>query len=170
MSTPRPAPFAGGRGGNSVSVDMREVNKLLRDLGDRTTDLSPVFMGPVDRLATSIFERQFASEGAFGGQRWPALKRRTLRTKAKLHRQGMGILRRFNRLWGSLVKSGGPDSIRVIRPRFYQRGTAVPYAGAHQNAKRKGTPVRQLVPNPLPAHVVNTIGRLVRMHIEGAGA
>ena len=150
-----------------------EAQRMLREAGKRSRNLSPVFRGPVDKLVTKLFTDQFATEGKSGPLPWAPLSAATLADKARIRRGRMGVLRRFNTLWASLVKSGGPQGIRDIGPDRYERGTAVPYAAAHQLGARirrwgnvtfrtpKRLPVRQVVPDPAPPRFVDAVARHV---------
>ena len=145
------------------------LSHLLTDVEKRGGNLAPVFRGPVDRLVTQMELMQFSTGGRFGGRPWAPLRPATLAQKARIHRAGMGTLRRFNTLWASLVKSGGPMGVRAITATSYTRGTADAKAGFHQLG-RGHNPVRQVIPDPLPLHVTNTIERLVRDYIEAGHA
>lgn len=162
----------------AIAVRSETADRLLRKVRERVTDLRPVFRGPVDREATRLFQQQFQTRGRFGGQMWPELRRSTLRDKARVNRAGMGVLRRSNRLWASLTKSGGPDSVRTIEKDRYERGTSVPYAQYHQEgailrqwggqafSRPRRLPKRMLVPDPFPARVSGRIERHIADFIE----
>ncbi|MHC4647633.1 MAG: phage virion morphogenesis protein [Planctomycetota bacterium] len=139
----------------------------LRELAKRTKDLRPAFH-KIDKHVSTVFRRQFGTEGAFGGERWDPLKPETI--KARRRQSGGnrgGILRNFNRLWGSLVKVG-PESIQIIRSHYYERGTAVPYAEDHQEGKGS-LPIRKIVPDPMPDSVIGTWEKVIATYIAGIG-
>ena len=77
----------------------------------------------------------------------------------------------------------GPESIRVVRPKLYQRGTRVPYAVFHQEGYTvskwgrvrfripRRVPARQIIPDPLPSEFRATLGRIILHHVmRGGGA
>lgn len=157
-------------GGSTVTVDLSGLDALQR----RTDDLRPLFAGSIDRSVTKLFERQFASEGAWGGVKWAQHRALTRTLRARPGHGRGGILRDTNRLWASFVKSGGPESVRRITASEYVRGSSVPYARAHQRGfpavvfgRRTGrrVPARPIVPNPVPREVVATWERLVRDYV-----
>lgn len=150
-----------------ISVDSGDADERFRRLRSRVTDLRPVFRGPIDKHVSSVFRRQFATEGGFGGRPWQRLKPETLAAKRRIRRERMGKLRRFNRLWGSLVKVG-PQSVRRIRAQSYERGTRIPYAAAHQTGvPKRNLPKRQVVPDPMPRSVVRVWDRMIARRLEG---
>lgn len=138
----------------------------LKQLASRTKDLRPAF-DKIDKHVSTVFRRQFATEGAFGGQKWDPLKPATIKSRQKAGGNRGGILRNFNRLWASLVKIG-PESIRIVRPKYYERGTAVPYAESHQEGE--GVPIRHIIPDPMPESVVRTWEKVIADTIAGGTA
>lgn len=150
-----------------VHVDSRQAERTLREVAARATDLRTVFGGPIDKHVSTVFRRQFETEGAFGGRPWRPLTPETLAQKRRIRRERMGILRRYNRLWGSLVKVG-PESIRRVGRTVYERGTRVSHAAPHQTgAPKRNLPERQPVPDPMPRAVVGVWDRLIAAHLEG---
>lgn len=140
-----------------------EAQRTTLGIAERVADARPAFR-VLDKHASTVFIRQFASEGAWGGRSWPRLRPATIRARQKPGRGRGGILRDTNRLWASLVKVG-PESIRLIEPQRYERGTIVPYAFRHQIGDR--VPVRQIIPDPMPEEVLNTWERILADHFAG---
>ena len=133
----------------SATVDLAGAMQILQGLEHALKDLSPVFRGPIDALTTAAFFAQFETRGTrLNGAPWQPLSPTTIALRTRVVRRGavarttnrVGMaragfsapLRNTNRLWASLVKSGGPESLRVISPSTYQRGTRVSYAALHQ--------------------------------------
>lgn len=164
-----------------VSIDVGPALQKITGLSNRAADLSPVFKGPVDASVSQLFIKQFDTEGAFGGDRWAPLLPLTLRLrKERGHGQG-GILRDTSRLWASLVKVG-PESLLLISPHSYQRGTTVPYARFHQigwtstmifghlRSVAIQVPARPPVPKPIPAETVALWRRSILSYIAGGAS
>lgn len=147
-------------GFDKVKLDFKKLSK-------KVADFRPAFQ-KIDKHVSLVFRRQFASEGAFGGPKWPALAPATIKGRAQSGRGRGGILRDTNRLWASLVKIG-PESVRIMRSHYYERGTSVPYAMAHQEGKQRGLPKREIIPEPLPTSVVNTWEKIILNYVEGTG-
>jgi hypothetical protein len=162
-------------------IDLRQALTLLDAERLKAADLSPVFQGPIDSLITRFFERQFDTRGSAGGTPWQniaPLTQKLRRRPGHGHEGPTAVLRDTNVLWSSYVKSGGPDSIRVIEPQFYARGSAVPYAAAHQEQRTlrmlfgrplrepKTVPARPVVPSELPQDVITGIETAVTQHLE----
>ena len=107
----------------------------IEGLAERGQDLRPVWQHRVQPIVTAFLRARFDTEGAhMTGAKWAPLQPRTIRERAKPGRGRGGIGRDTNRLWGSLVKSGGSSApeggILVMEPDRYMRGTTVPYAAA----------------------------------------
>lgn len=130
-------------------------------------------------LITPMFRRQFATKGAYGGQAWAGLRPTTQKARQRSggNRGGIGHpLWDFGRLKGSL-EAVGPESIRVMQPHKYQRGTRVPYAHLHQTGftvtqwggrqfkRPRRVPARPPIPDPIPKHTTRTAVRFVGEHI-----
>src|SRR5689334_22402642 len=111
----------------AIRVELGPAQELLADVGARAADLRPVWNDVVDPDFSAFGEQQFATEGAAGGTPWAPLSPATVTWKARFGRAGMGILRFFNRLWSSLTKRGGEDSLRLYEPLAAHLGTSVPY-------------------------------------------
>lgn len=146
----------------TVTSKMAGTNRLsldLQKLARAAEDLRPA-LRKIDKHVATIFRRQFATEGGFGGRQWPRLARATIKARQKSGRGRGGILRDTNRLWGSLVKVG-PETVLIVRPHYYERGTSVPYARAHQLGRGKGLPVREIIPDPIPDSILNTWEKII---------
>lgn len=165
----------------STRLDLRRFDRVLAALQNRAADLSVPFRGPIDARITRFFEAQFETQGAAGGIPWAPLGWSTPRLRKRPghgHEGPSAILRDTNVLWSSYVKSGGPDSIRVIEPKLYVRGSAVPYAGRHQVSRLitmmfgrplrvpKVVPARPVVPPELPQALADGIETDVMQYLE----
>lgn len=179
-----------------ATVDLGGAKKLLTGLAGAVKDLSPVFRGPIDRLTTDALIAQFETRGVrLNGAAWAPLSPVTIalrtrvvgsknrrRTTSRVGQARAGFatpLRNTNRLWASLVKSGGPEGIRVITPSSYERGTRVGYAVHHQTGfwmsqmfgrpvSLRKVPARPLVPDNLPLDLVGGYeGAMVAYIVDG---
>lgn len=145
--------------------ELREVDAKLDALERRTADLRPVFLGVVDAMVTESLAAQFETRGRHFGTPWAPLPPEYVRRRGRRPghgRAGDAPLRDTNRLWASLVKSGGPESLRVVSPTRYQRGTTVPYADHAQQAG----PGRPIAPDVLPAEVTSVWTGAITRYIE----
>lgn len=143
------------------------VRIAIEGIRGRVRDATPAFR-LIDKHVTTVFQRQFATEGRFGGKPWAQLKRRTVKQRQKPGRGRGGILRDTNRLWASLTKGGNvPEGLLVIEPLRYVRGSQVPYAAEHQDPRRPGLAKREIVPDPMPENILNTWQEILARHYEG---
>lgn len=160
----------------SVDIELKEAQKMLDTTAGALLSLAPVFAGPIDKSVSQMFLRRFTSEGAWGGSRWAPLRPLTLRLRQRAGHGRGGVLRDTNRLFGSLVKVG-PESIRIISPHAYQRGTIVPYARFQQTgwisqlvfgrSKRAvRVPARPPVPSQIPPEMTNAWEKVIARFIE----
>ena len=150
---------------SSKMIGDKGLKMDLKALAKRAGDLRPAFH-KIDKHVSTVFRRQFATEGSFGGRKWDPLKPATI--KRRQSRSGGnrgGILRDFNRLWSSLVKVG-PESVQIVRPLYYERGTAVPYAEDHQEG-RGNLPIREMIPDPMPENIVRVWEKIIGATIAG---
>jgi hypothetical protein len=169
----------------STRIDLSKALPLLQAEQVLAADLTRVFRGPIDALLTDFFQRQFDTQGAAGGTPWASVSPLTSKLRKRSghgHEGPTAVLRDTNVLWGSYVKAGGPDSIRVIEPQFYSRGSAVPYAAAHQQMRLvttlfgrrlrepKTVPARPVVPERLPDDVMQGVTDAVVRHLETGNA
>lgn len=165
-------------------VEMDSALAMLSEVERRTADLRLVFMGPIDASVTTFFEEQFATQGARGGTPWAPVSELTSKLRGRPghgHEGPNAILRDANVLWGSYVKSGGPDSVRVIEPQEYVRGSAAPYAPAHQKAREitklfgrplanpKTAPARPVVPEAMPDDLIKSWESMILKHLTVPG-
>src|SRR5579859_2304683 len=167
----------------TVTLDTFAADQLLEGAAARSLDLRPVWADVVEPTVTEFFEEQFATEGRAGGTPWAPLTPATLAAKARAGREGMGILRFTNALWGSFVNAGSAGSIRVMEPQRYVRGSSLTtpsgrgLAALHQSGwiatqwggrpfhAARDVPPRPIVPDPLPQAWVLTWGDAVAKYI-----
>lgn len=184
--------------GVSVAVDLAGAKQLLTGLAGAVKDLSPVFRGPIDSLTTEAFLQQFETRGVrLNGAAWQPLTPATIALRTRVivrkgaarttNRVGMARagfsapLQNTRRLWASLVKSGGPEGLRIVTPSSYERGTRVRYAALHQTGFTvtsmfgrplkvpKVVPARPLVPENLPNDLVGSYeAALAKFILEGS--
>lgn len=104
-----------------------QVDRTLARWEANAVDARPVWEVLADRF-TVVETRQFSTQGAAGGDAWPALSPRYAAWKA-VHYPGKPILRRTDALFRSLTS--GP-AVRVIEPHLLVVGSDVDYGGHHQ--------------------------------------
>jgi hypothetical protein len=153
---------------------------VIGGIGRRAGNLAPFFSGPFDASVLQFFRRQFDSAGRAGGEPWAPLRPMTLALKQRFHRGSMGVLRFENRLWASLTKRIGPDTVFHVGPTSYERGTSVPWAALHQRGfvvtsvfgkpRRypRRVPARKLVPDQMPGSLVKAWQSLAVKYVMGA--
>jgi hypothetical protein len=151
---------------------------MLRSLDAKAGDLRPVFRGPISNSIHMFFQRQFASDGAVGGEPWAKLRPTTLSLKGKDNRSKMGTLQHTRRLWSSLVKRSGPESVKIITKDRMEQGTGVWWAHFHQlgwtQSKIFGKPMkrprrvkpRKLVPDTMPRNLVTAWETFLVRYLE----
>jgi phage gpG-like protein len=142
-----------------------DVVRRLEAVEARASDLSPAWPA-VDAVFHEIVKRQFASEGAQGGEAWASL---APATQAERRRRGFGpghpILQRSGDLLRSLTTLNS-DAISVHAPLYYARGTGVEYFAFHQSrAPRKRLPRRAMI--ELRADDKSELFRPIRLHLTG---
>lgn len=151
-----------------MAVQVTPAQSLIARLRAATKDLSPVFDGPITNSVHEMFGRIFDTEGAYINQPWAPLRPSTVAIKNRLGRGEMGILRRFNTLWASLVKRSAPQGYRIVRPQSLTIGTSVPYAAKHQQGDPSThLPQRKIAPSPdeIPAPLLAEWSTLMERYI-----
>jgi phage gpG-like protein len=114
--------------------------RLLRTAG-RMVDAREAFLR-IARLLRRGAERQFASDGAYGGTPWPPLAASTQAQKARLGLDPR-ILRATHRLADSLTEQSHPDHVEEVGADHLRYGSRVPYGVFHQSsAPRTRLPFR----------------------------
>lgn len=163
----------------STTVDIRPKGFFI-NLKRLVVNLQPVFEGPIDASVVQFFTRQFASSGRIGGEPWAPLRPVTLMLKRRRGRENMGILRDSNRLWASLTKRTGPETVMSATDERYERGSSNINALRHQagytqthifgRLRRHPREVkpRKIVPDTLPVALTNAWESFVVSHIEKA--
>ena len=111
-----------------------KLNQALGELGNGVTNLIEGWLD-VEQTFYEIETKLFRTEGASGGQAWPALTAKYAAQKSRRF-PGRGILRLTGDLQRSLTGRGA-GGIREIRPMEMTLGTTVPYAIFHQTGTRR---------------------------------
>lgn len=163
-----------------ITVDVSGALARLHAVAAAAQDLSPVFSGPINQDLDQVFKDQFDTEGAAYGTKWRKLAPATLALRQRRGHGRGGILRDTNVLWASFTKLGlGPDAIKKVGTHSLVRGSTVPYGRWHQTGymsktfvvtRGKGSkttfvalrrkepvhiPARPIIPDPMPAKVIN---------------
>ncbi len=169
--------------GPRIKIDAAGALTRLRAALAKADDLSPVLGGAINKSVDTLFQRQFDSEGAYGGTKWAALTPATKKLRTRRGHGRGGIGRDTNRMWASFTKLGlGPEAVKVLTKRSLERGSQVPYArifdGGYMSKtfavlgtdgsliplrrkKPKKVPARPIVPDPVPAEIVRTWEKLI---------
>ncbi len=117
------------RGGFRLELDVMGDKVLSRGFSRYAEDVQDMHEA-FEEIAADFWEsneKQFVTEGKYGGGRWRALAPSTLRAKPG----GLPTLVREGTLKDSLTK-GNPWTIEKIEPLQVTLGTKVPYALYHQ--------------------------------------
>jgi phage gpG-like protein len=150
-----------------ATVSIGPALSLIQRVQTKAAHLRPVFDGPIANAIHGLFEKQFATEGAYGGEKWAPLAARTKRWRAQNHRTGMPVLQFTRELWGSLVKRSSPLGYRVATDESLLMGSSVRYADEHQLGTAR-MPARKIVPDVIPEADQQEWAQLVVQHLEGA--
>jgi len=150
-----------------ATVSIGPALSLLDRLSKRAAHLKPVLDGPIANAIHGFFEKRFATEGAYGGEKWAPLSGRTMAWRAEHNRSAMPILQFTRELWGSLVKRSSPLGYRIADDDSLVRGTSVRHAEKHQLGTGR-VPQRQIVPDEMPAAETQSWARLIVDHMEAA--
>ena len=162
-----------------LDIDLTQAVATTDATLARVRNWTPVLRGPVNRSVSRFFQRQFETEGAEGGTPWAPHRPLTVELRRRPGHGRGGIGRDTNRLWASLVKVG-PESVLVVGPTEYERGTTVAYAapfhaGVSPGRQRVfgraprmplGIPARTLVPDPFPQSYVDGWAVSLARYIE----
>jgi hypothetical protein len=122
-----------------------EAHEFVHRLGQiehNMHHLEPGFRG-VHRSFIGVESYQFSSQGGLSGG-WAPLSAERLQVKAR-HGLDPRILHATHRLRESLTRSGSSEHIFHIEGDTLTMGTRVPYARAHDDAKRAGMPRRRVL-------------------------
>lgn len=150
-------------GSPSVAGQLDRAKRLV-------TDLSEFYRGAAENAFTAYQTRVFATQGGENGVRWPDNHPLVKRMKQRTGRGRGGVGRDTNRMWASLTKRFGPDSLAQITPTTFTRGTSVFYARYFNDGTKGGKlpkektglsrdvpwrlPARPLIVDPLPQSFV----------------
>jgi phage gpG-like protein len=150
-----------------VTVSLGPTLTLLQRIRSKAANLEPVLNGPIANAVHGFFEKRFATEGEYGGQKWAPLAEQTLRWRAQNHRTGMPVLQFSRELWSSLVKRSSPLGYRIADKDSLLLGTSVQYAEKHQLGTAH-MPAREIVPDVIPEADSQTWARMIVDYVEAA--
>lgn len=150
-----------------ATISIGPALSLLEKMSKKAANLRPVLDGPVANSIHAFFEKRFATEGAYGGQKWAPLAEKTLQWRALNNRSAMPILQFTRELWSSLVKRSSPLGYRIADDDSLLLGSSVQAAEKHQLGTDR-VPARPIVPDVIPELEQKTWADLVVRHIEGA--
>jgi phage gpG-like protein len=123
-------------------VDDARIATILMQWATRAAYPEPVLRNMVE-FRQHQNERQFDSEGSYGGDPWERLQEDTSRIKARAG-QDPRILQASLRLRESLTGETG-DTVIHIDPRGFSMGTNVPYAGVvSEGSDQENIPARPI--------------------------
>ncbi|HMG19597.1 MAG TPA: phage virion morphogenesis protein [Gemmatimonadales bacterium] len=150
-----------------VTVSLGPTLSLLQRIREKAANLEPVLNGPIANAVHSFFEKRFATEGEYGGQKWAPLAEQTLRWRAQNHRTGMPVLQFSRELWSSLVKRSSPLGYRIADKDSLLMGTSVQRAEKHQLGTEH-MPACEIVPDVMPEADTQAWARLIVDYVEEA--
>ena len=128
--------------GAAVTIDDREVLRLLRRLRRRVDDMTPV-MDMIGSAMADNIRLTFHDGRDPWGRPWASLSPATLAKRRKGNGSGDDQpLRDTGRLMNSITHQAGRDSVEI--------GTNVEYAATHQYGARKGQYGRTKRGGPIP--------------------
>lgn len=158
-------------------LNLEQVQRRIRQMGQHSADLRPVFRGPITKSVLQFFRRQFDSEGKAGGERWADLRPATIRDKRRVSRSSMGILRRYGGLRSSFIRRSGPETYHRVTKHSLEHGSTSFKAALHQGGftvsqwggqefrhARRVKP-RRIVPKQMPRHTVRAWERTILDYI-----
>lgn len=138
------------------------VSRRIDRTGEYAADVRPV-MDSVGLFLMAETRKNFASEGGYGSGGWKPIQPAW---RAEKVRRGLDprILHMKHRLRSSLTVPGDP--LMIFRPSFQglDYGSAVPYAGAHQNP-RPGSHLPRRRPVELTSYAREDIMKRIRRYI-----
>lgn len=151
-----------------ILIDDTGVQRYVRDVRGRFAKMGEVMskrLRPVFRLA---IVKQFATEGAWGGDPWEKLSDSRIAEKEVSGTVDRGILRDTDRLFDAFAEPGSPDFDVVFAGRGqFTYVIGVPYAFRHQEGTGR-LPIRQVVPDPMPDSFIAELRNIVSGYIVGA--
>lgn len=157
-----------------AALDASSEQLMFALQAGRFSDFSQPLGGAILRLLRRVAKENFDGLGVHAAGGWPPLKPSTLAQRARLGLGGLPMMQRTRRLYRSLALGRRTeDSIVEVGKTSLRWGTSLAYAGIHQQTDRKGKiiPMRQVIPDPLPAEVGPQIRQILRdWIIEGGGA
>jgi phage gpG-like protein len=150
-----------------ATVSIGPTLSLLERLSKKAAHLRPVLDGPVANSIHGFFEKQFATEGGYGGAKWAPLAEQTMLWRVQHNRAAMPILQFSRELWSSLVKRSSPLGYRVADDDSLLMGTSVQYAVNHQTGDDH-VPARELVPEQMPEADQQSWAQSILAYVEAA--
>jgi phage gpG-like protein len=150
-----------------VTVSIGPTLTLLERMRGKAAHLRPVLDGPIANAVHTFFEKRFATEGEYGGEKWAPLAARTLHWRAQNNRTGMPVLQFTRELWSSLVKRSSPLGYRIATDDSLLIGSSVRHAEKHQTGTDR-MPAREIVPDVIPEPETQEWAQLVVQHLEAA--
>lgn len=124
---------------------------------------------PVRELVLDAIRQQFETEGAYGGDEWQELAKRTQDERRLLaFPPEHPILRRTDRLFDALQGRDGGEVI-VTRDTFTLKTTGIPDAAAHQfGSDHSNLPARPMIPQPMPQSFIRELRSIIHGYAIGA--
>lgn len=146
-------------------IGVSNVRRVLRETNRKGGDLRPAYR-EFDRSVSRYFRLRFASGGRFGGGSWAGLAPATIRHRLSARGGNRGGITRplwdFGNLRASLV-APGPQSVRVIQPLKYERGSSVPYLTYHMTGTEH-MPARPVIPQRMPIFLTRALDNALDQH------
>lgn len=179
-----------------VVVPLGDVQKVLKQVGEATADLRPVFRGRVAPDLSSHLRQQYDSRGAHLGTLWAPLSPVTirLRTRTAPATGGKGVrtvnragrakagfatpMRDTDRSRRSLVNLTDPEGIRVYNRLDMAWGSRLAYLAPHHEpggfqtrvfgkGPLRHVPAREVIPAEWPAPILTAWSGWLIDHLGG---
>lgn len=120
-----------------------QIDRTLASYSEALDDMRPAWNELADRFANAE-KKQFATEGAYGGDAWSPLSPAYAEWKQR-HYGSMPILQREQDMYVQLTQQ--PFGVDVRELHYALFGTALPYAVFHQNGTKVSSAQRNLGSN-----------------------
>jgi len=137
-----------------------QMDRGIARFADGIADYRPIWPVIEDDFY-ALEKRQFASEGAEGGDQWADLSKEYGEWKEK-HFPGKPILERTGDLMRSLTSGDDPNSVKVEERKQLTLGTRIPYAIYHQS-----TLPRKRLPRRPEIQFTEGFKRMAMAHVQG---
>lgn len=160
-----------------TSVNVLPAMKVIKEVEMAARDMRPWFTSYLDPEVTKFYQKQFETEGRFGGVPWAPLAKLTNELRQRRGHGFGGILRDTDDMYRKFTHSGGLG-LRVIKSNEYRRGVVDDKAWRHQEGwesrqifgvPRKvpvQVPARPILPDEMPLAIIGKWEKSMALYIE----